>query len=107
MNKTNKTKKMGTRRTCGQGHVYWKSSQCPVCPECEKAGSPGAGFLAALGAPARRALEGAGLTTLARLSKWTEAEVLALHGMGPSSLPKLRDALKADGRSFRNASGSP
>lgn len=94
-------KRNGTRRICGQGHVYWKSSQCPVCPECEKAGKPAAGFPAALGAPARRALEGAGLTTLARLSKWSEAEVLDLHGMGPSSLPKLRAALKAAGRAFR------
>jgi hypothetical protein len=96
---------MGTRRTCGQGHVYWKSSLCPVCPECEKARTPDADFLAAMGAPARRALEGAGLTTLARLSKWSEAEVLALHGLGPSSLPKLRAALKAEGRSFRKDAG--
>jgi hypothetical protein len=99
-------KKSGTRRTCRQGHVYWKSSQCPVCPECEKAAKPDADFLATLGGPARRALEAAGLTTLARLSKWSEAEVLALHGMGPSSLPKLRAALKAEGRSFNSGARS-
>jgi hypothetical protein len=94
-------KRIGTRRSCGKGHVYYKSSQCPVCPECEKSRTPDAGFLSALAAPARRALEAAGLTTLARLSKRSEAEVLALHGMGPSSLPKLRAALEAAGRSFR------
>ncbi|SDJ85762.1 hypothetical protein SAMN05421823_101271 [Catalinimonas alkaloidigena] len=54
-----------------------------------------------LAAPARRALEGAGITTLAQLAEWREADVLALHGMGPGSLPKLRHALAAVGLAFR------
>ena len=54
-----------------------------------------------LAAPARRALESAGITTLAQLALRSEAEILALHGMGPSSLPKLRAALAAAGLSFR------
>lgn len=53
-----------------------------------------------LAAPAQRALTGAGLTSLAKLSKKTEAEVAALHGMGPNALTKLKAALKAAGTSF-------
>ena len=59
------------------------------------------GFLAGLATPARRALAGAGLTTLAKLAKMTEAQVSELHGMGPNAITKLRAALKKDGLSFR------
>ena len=57
-------------------------------------------FLAGLAAPARRALEGAGLTTLARVAKKTESQVSGLHGMGPNAITKLRAALKKAGLSF-------
>jgi hypothetical protein len=46
-------------------------------------------------------LEHAGIANLRQLSKFSEAEVLKLHGMGPSSIPKLQSALKASGLSFR------
>ena len=89
------------RRVCENGHVYYKSSDCPVCPICEKERAPADGFLSELGAPARRALEGAGITTPELLSKYSEKEILKLHGMGPSSIPKLKDALKKSGFNFK------
>jgi predicted RecB family nuclease len=64
---------------------------------------PESGFIAGLAAPARRALEGAGLTTLAKLAKKTEAQVMGLHGMGPNAMAKLRAALEKEGLSFKNA----
>jgi hypothetical protein len=82
---------------CSKGHVYFKSSNCPACPKCEAAKEPAAAFMTGLSAPARRALEGARLTTLAMLARRTEKQWLELHGMGPSSLPKLRAALKRAG----------
>jgi DNA-directed RNA polymerase alpha subunit len=88
-----------SRRICENGHEYFKSSDCPVCPICEKEKNV-EGFLAVLGAPARRALENAGIKTLEQLSKKTERDILMLHGMGPASLPKLRAALKSKGLSF-------
>jgi len=91
----------GTLRTCPNGHSYYKSSSCPVCPICEKQREPAADFLKLLGAPARRALENAGIDTLKKLSKYTEAEVLKLHGIGPSSMPVLRKALQAKQLSFK------
>ena len=89
-------------RTCPNGHEYYKSSDCPVCPICENEKRPDSGFLSDLAAPARRALERKGITSLQQLSRLTEAELLALHGMGPSTIPKLRIALKNEGLTFAN-----
>ena len=57
-----------------------------------------------IGAPARRALQNAGVTKLDQLTLITEAELLQLHGMGPNALGKLRAALAERGLSFREAS---
>ncbi len=92
---------MKQRKVCAKGHVFYKSSACPVCPRCEAARRPAEGFLAELAAPARRALAGAGLTTLARLSKRTEVEVGELHGMGPSAIIRLRASLRKAGLRFK------
>ena len=88
-------------RTCRNGHSYYKSSSCPVCPICEQNRKPEQDFLATVSAPARRALEREGLTTLIKLSRQTEAEILQLHGMGPSTIPRLRKALQDEGLTFR------
>jgi DNA-directed RNA polymerase alpha subunit len=58
------------------------------------------GFLAVLSAPARRALEREGVKTLKQLSRYSEEDILQLHGVGPSSIPKLRRALKDEGLGF-------
>jgi hypothetical protein len=56
-----------------------------------------------LSAPARRALAVAGIVTLADLASWREKDVLALHGMGPASIPPLRAALAEAGLAFADA----
>ncbi len=56
-----------------------------------------------LAAPAQRALASAGITQLEQLTKITEAELLQLHGMGKNALGTLREALKAQGLSFRKS----
>lgn len=91
----------GTLKTCKNGHSYYKSSDCPTCPVCEQERKPDTGFLSVVAAPARRALEHAGIKTLAGLSAWNEDELLELHGMGPGSIPKLKKALKNGGFSFK------
>jgi DNA-directed RNA polymerase alpha subunit len=88
-------------RTCNKGHNYYKSSDCPTCPICEQERKPETGFLSLLSAPARRALENNGITSLQQLSTFSEKEILQFHGMGPASLPKLRKALENEGLSFR------
>jgi hypothetical protein len=51
--------------------------------------------------PAVRALASIGVTRLDQLTKVTEAELIELHGMGPTALDALRKALSARGKSFR------
>lgn len=90
-----------SKRICTAGHIYYKSSDCPVCPVCESERQPEEDFLAVLSAPARRALENAGIKTPERLAEYSEKELLALHGLGPSSIPKLQKLLKKYGLTFR------
>ena len=58
-------------------------------------------FLSTLPAPAKHALENNGINSLKKLSQLTEKAVLSFHGMGPSSVPKLKEALQAEGLSFK------
>lgn len=90
-----------TLRVCKRGHRYYKSSDCPTCPQCEADKRPKVGFQALLSAPARRALASQSIQTLRQLATYTEQEILALHGIGPTTLPILRAALKAEGLSFK------
>lgn len=89
------------KKVCPNGHTFFKSSDCPTCPICEQQQKPATGFLSALGAPARRALENKGISSLKKLSRYSEKEILQLHGMGPASIPQLKASLKAAGLSFK------
>ncbi len=89
-------------KTCPEGHKFYKTSDCPSCPVCEEQKKPKGGFLSTLAAPARRALENNGIKTLKQLAKFSEVDILKLHGVGPGSIPKLRDALQAEGLAFKN-----
>jgi DNA-directed RNA polymerase alpha subunit len=93
---------MRTLRTCPEGHKYYKSSDCPTCPRCEKEKKPEIGFMAGLSAPARRALKNNGIDALQKLSELTEKQVLKFHGMGKSSIPKLKLALNQKGLDFKD-----
>jgi hypothetical protein len=90
-----------TQRTCPNGHKYWKSSDCPTCPRCEELRLKDSHFIPKLSAPAKRALEGAGITSIKELARRREADIMKLHGMGPASLPHMRAALKEAGLSFK------
>lgn len=58
-------------------------------------------FPPGVAAPALRALAAAGFTRLDQLARVREADLLALHGMGPKAVATLRAALRAQGRDFR------
>ncbi len=92
----------GTLKTCKKGHQFYKRSDCPTCPVCEEERKPKDSFLALISAPARRALERENIKTLEDLAKWTEREIISLHGMGPGTLPKLIKALKDNGLSLKS-----
>jgi hypothetical protein len=48
---------------------------------------------ASIGAPATRALAGAGITTLAAVASRSDSQLLALHGVGPKAVRLLREAI--------------
>ncbi len=54
-----------------------------------------------IGAPALRALSGAGIKTLKQLAKHTEAEIADLHGVGPKAIGLLKKKMKSEGLSFK------
>lgn len=88
-------------KVCKKGHQFYKSSDCSICPICEAEHIPQSDFLTAIAAPARRALEREKIVTLTDLAAWREQDILMLHGMGPSTIPKLKKALKDNGLSFQ------
>lgn len=90
-----------TLRICKKGHRYYKSSDCPVCPICEKRNKTQKGTFSILATPAQKALENKGIKTLKALSKYSEKEITNLHGMGPYSIPKLKTVLKTNRLSFK------
>ncbi len=57
-------------------------------------------FPKAIGAPATRALLGAGFTELTQLAGVSAAELAKLHGMGPKGLRILQEALAERGLSL-------
>lgn len=58
-----------------------------------------------LSRPAQGALAEAGITSLEDIARLTEAELLALHGVGPKTIRQLRPALEAKGLSFAPPDG--
>jgi hypothetical protein len=55
---------------------------------------------AKLSQPAQRALASAGIKNLKQLTKFSEAEIKKLHGIGPNAIKQLHTALAAKGLSF-------
>ena len=55
-----------------------------------------------LSAPAQRALAAAGIKNLKQLTKFSEAEIKKLHGVGPNAIGKLHQALAEKGLSFKD-----
>lgn len=92
------TKKL---KICLKGHQFYKSSDCPVCPICDRAVQPTTGFLSLISTPARRALLSKNITNLNTLATFTQDEILSLHGIGPSAIPKLKQALVEIGLDFK------
>ena len=84
------------QKKCKNGHTYFKSSSCPICPICEKRRVSTVPFLNLFPAPARRALEKAGITTIVSLKAQTPEALLKLHGFGPSSLKIVMKLVKTN-----------
>lgn len=99
-NETN-TKLKRVKKTCKQGHVFYKSSDCPTCPICANESKASDGFMSDLSAPAQRALINKKISSLQVLASYTEKEILALHGIGKTAIPKLKAELLKAKLSFK------
>jgi uncharacterized protein YdhG (YjbR/CyaY superfamily) len=99
-NETN-TKLKRVKKTCKQGHVFYKSSDCPTCPICANESKASDGFMSDLSAPAQRALINKKISSLQVLASYTEKEILALHGVGKTAIPKLKAELLKAKLSFK------
>lgn len=97
----NKAKHKSTKKTCKQGHVFYKSSDCPTCPICANESKASDGFMSDLSAPAQRALINKKISSLQDLASYTEKEILALHGVGKTAIPKLKAELLKSKLSFK------
>lgn len=64
------------------------------------------GDLPAIGRPANSALLARGVTTLDDVAQWREADLLALHGVGPKAVRLLREALAERDLAFRDDAGA-
>lgn len=89
--------------TCPNGHVFTKTSECPVCPMCSKKEMMekfGSNF-PKIGAPAMRVLDSLGISKIDQLPNYSEAELLKLHGFGPKAIVLLKKALEQKNKSFK------
>jgi predicted flap endonuclease-1-like 5' DNA nuclease len=57
-----------------------------------------------IGQPATRALASVGVSQLDDLTRFSERELLALHGFGPKALRILKEALQAQGKALADPS---
>lgn len=97
-----KAKLKKVKKTCTQGHVFYKSSDCLSCPECEKNKIYDNEFMQHLSAPAKRALLNSNINSLTMLSQFTKNQILALHGIGKTSIPKLQAELHKVNLNFKD-----
>jgi DNA-directed RNA polymerase alpha subunit len=88
-------------KKCKNGHSFYKSSDCPAFPTCEKLKEPASGFLALLSNPARNALLHHEIDTIQKSASFTEKEILKIHGIGKASLPVFRKSLEDEGLTFK------
>lgn len=58
-------------------------------------------FPPGMSGPSLRALDHAGIRSMEELTRRTEKELAAMHGMGPKGIRMLREGLEATGLSFR------
>lgn len=76
--------------------VIW----CAPTQYAECMTDPAPEFPKGIGAPATRALVGAGYTKLSELADVPASDLKKLHGMGPKALRILQEALEESGRSL-------
>lgn len=73
---------------------------CPICSS-EEMNEKFSEEFPKIGAPALRALGNIGITQLSQLTKYSEEELLTLHGFGPRALRLLKERLAEKGLALK------
>lgn len=68
----------------------------------EELGGDRSSFTDGLSAPAKRALDNAGINTAKQLAQKTKKDILALHGIGRTAIPVLEKALAKEKLKFKD-----
>ncbi len=79
--------------SCENGHTFERSSNCRVCPTCFAQAHSDQEFLKKFSAPAQRAMIRAGITSIDQLEAYSLVELSKLHGIGQSTIIKIKDLL--------------
>lgn len=82
-------------------HAAWKHRAPKRLVAATEADTSPSDLPTTIGGPATGALRLAGLTTLDQVATRTEAQLLALHGVGPKAVRILSEALQSRGRALR------
>ena len=90
-----------TKRICVEGHTYYKSSDCHICPICAAKLKPTDGFLSKVSAPARRALISRQISQLEDLTKYSQKEIASWHGIGPKVVKIVLELMASSGLHFK------
>lgn len=61
------------------------------------------GWPKGMGAPARNALEALGVKNLDEVIRFSEKDLLAIHGIGPKAVGVIKAALHEQGKTLRGA----
>jgi DNA-directed RNA polymerase alpha subunit len=98
---------MMAEKVCNKGHKFTKSSDCLTCPICarEESESIYSNGFPKIGSPALNALKHFGITP-PDLPKYSEDELLRIHGIGPKAIDILRKNLAEKGLRFNKSENS-
>jgi DNA-directed RNA polymerase alpha subunit len=94
--------RLKTTRHCVNEHEFIKSSDCFVCPKCEKNKLINNLFLKQFSAPARRALEKLDINSIQDVCNYKEKEITNTHGIGPKAMEIIKTLLKEHNISFKS-----
>ncbi|PUA81124.1 hypothetical protein [Nocardioides currus] len=101
-----KLKELGLTESLAIGYLLSPRGEAVVdaglpAPRVRAPRSSGTALPRSIGAPATGALRNVGITTLEQVTTLTEAELIALHGVGPVAVDRLREAFAEQGLEFK------
>jgi hypothetical protein len=100
-----KLKELGLTESLAIGYLLSPRGEAVVdaalgTPRRREPRNDGTALPRTIGAPATRALREVGVTTLEQVAGWAAADLLAMHGVGPMAITRLRESLAEQGLAY-------